>query len=769
MEITPSSPTSLGGSAGSGGSGGSGGSAGSGGSPGPGGSAASGVLARFVHAAARSAARRPKTTVALWLTLIVACVALGSSDGMRTLSNSGSGTGESARADARLSASGLQGPATENVLVRSSSPQRTAHAVAALEAGARRLPAVKSVDGPDRSPELSRAGGRTALVVVTLRGDPNNPDSRAADVQHFVNQLATHEHGVTFNEAGSGSEDNAITQLVNNGLHRAELISIPITLLILVLAFGALVAASVPLLLGLTSVGAAIGALGLVSHIAPNGSSTAPVVVLIGLAVGVDYSLFYIRRERIERRNGASADAALAATSATVGRAILVAGMTVVIGLAGLLFTGFGVFTSMALGAILVVAIAVVGSLTVLPAMLALLGDRIDRGRLWPRRRKARSRRRRRTMWQVLAAGVTNRPRTSLALAVVILAALAAPVISIQTAEPGQNDVSPNTPIRIADRAIERAFPGSSDTADLVVGGDGLHRKQAQIALRKIGRQGQQITGGRGAVAMQISRDGQTALLQIPMPESSLSVADHKVQTLRHELEPAVASAILGAHADLTGDYAGNLDFSSRLSHVTPLVIAFVLGLAFILLVATFRSWRLALSVIGLNLLSVGAAFGVLVAVFQHHWAQSLLHFQSDGAVVDWLPLFAFVVLFGLSMDYTVLVLERAREARLAGASAKEAAAEALGSTGGTVTSAALVMIAVFSVFATLPLLEFKQLGVGLAAAIALDATIVRGLALPAALTLLGDRGLAPARPSRTRARGWDHGVSVAAIGSKND
>ena len=370
-------------------------------------------------------------------------------------------------------------------------------------------------------------------------------------------------------------------------------------------------------------------------------------------------------------------------------------------------------------------------------------------------------------MWQVLAAGVTNRPRTALALAVVILAALAAPVISIQTAEPGQNDVSPNTPIRIADRAIERAFPGSSDTADLVVSGDGLHRKQAQIALRKIGRQGQQITGGRGAVATQISRDGQTALLQIPMPESSLSVADHKVQTLRHELEPAVASAILGAHADLTGDYAGNLDFSSRLSHVTPLVIAFVLGLAFILLVATFRSWRLALSVIGLNLLSVGAAFGVLVAVFQHHWAQSLLHFQSDGAVVDWLPLFAFVVLFGLSMDYTVLVLERAREARLAGTSAREAAAEALGSTGGTVTSAALVMIAVFSVFATLPLLEFKQLGVGLAAAIALDATIVRGLALPAALTLLGDRGLAPARPSHTRARGWDHEVSVAAIGSQ--
>ncbi len=743
MQITPSSNTS-------------------------GGTVGHGLLARFVHRAARSAARRPKTTVALWLALIVACVAAGSLAGMRTLSNSRSGTGESARADARLSASGLQGPATEDVLISSHSSAHTARAVAALEAGFRRLPAVKSAAGPDRVPSQSTAGGRTALVVVTLRGDPNSPDGRAAQVQQFVDRMASEQSGVTLREAGSGSEDNAITKLVNDGLHRVELISVPITLLILVLAFGALVAASVPLLLGLTSVAATLGALGLVSHIAPNGSSTAPVVVLIGLAVGVDYSLFYIRRERLERRTGASADAALAATSATVGRAVLVAGTTVVIGLAGLLFTGFGVFTSMALGAILVVAIAVVGSLTVLPATLALLGDRIDRGRLWPRRRRTGTRGRR-TMWQVLAAGVTSRPRLSLAIAVILLAVLAAPVIGIQTGEPGQNDVAPNTPIRVAERAIERAFPGSSDTADLVVSGHGLKRASAVAALRRVGGEGQEITHGRGAVALQVSRDGETAQLQIPIPESSLSVGDQRVRALRHRLEPAVARAIPGAHAELTGDYAGNLDFSSRLSHVTPFVIAFVLGLAFVLLIATFGSPLLAMAVIGLNLLSVGAAFGVLVEVFQHHWAQSLLSFQSFGAVVDWLPLFAFVVLFGLSMDYTVLVLERAREARRSGASAKQAAAQALASTGGAVTSAALVMIAVFSVFATLPLLEFKQLGVGLAAAIALDATIVRGLALPAVLTLLGDRGLAPARIPSKRSQGWDHGVDVAAVGSIND
>jgi RND superfamily putative drug exporter len=704
--------------------------------------------------------------VALWLLLIIACVTAGSLAGMRTLSNAGSGTGESARADARLTASGLKGPVTENVLVRSGDSHRTAAAVTTLAHQARRLPGVIKVQDPANSSGLSRADGRTALVVISLRGDTTRADHEAAGVQRLVAGLQRQRPAVSFQEAGSGSEDNAINQIVNNGLHRAEVISIPITLLILILAFGALVAASVPLLLGLTSVAATLGALGLVSQVAPNGSSTAPVVVLIGLAVGVDYSLFYIRRERAERRAGASADAALAATSATVGRAILVAGTTVVIGLAGLLFTGFGVFTSMALGAILVVAIAVVGSLTVLPAMLALLGDRIDRGRVWRRRRTTRQPR---SAWRGVANVVTGHPRASLASAVVVLAALAAPVLSIQTAAPGENDVPANNPVRMALHAIERAFPGSSDTAGLVVSGRHLGQPRTVAQLRAIGRRGTAITGGRGAVSLQISRDQGTALLSIPIPEGSLSASDHKVLALRHQLEPAVARDIPGAHADLTGGYAGNLDFSSRLSGVTPLVIGFVLALAFVLLVATFRSPLLAASVIGLNLLSVGAAFGILVAAFQYGWAQSLLGFQSDGAVVEWLPLFAFVVLFGLSMDYTVLVLERAREARRAGASARDAAAEALASTGGTVTSAALVMIAVFSVFATLQLLEFKQLGVGLAAAIAIDATIVRVVALPAVLTLLGDRGLAPARERAKRSPAWDHGGRVPALEASHE
>ncbi len=294
--------------------------------------------------------------------------------------------------------------------------------------------------------------------------------------------------------------------------------------------------------------------------------------------------------------------------------------------------------------------------------------------------------------------------------------------------------------------------------------GQRLGRPATLARLRSIGRRGLAITGGRGAVTVRVSRDAQTALVSIPMPQGSVTAAERTVKALRRVLEPATARGIAGARAQLTGDDAGSLDFSSRLSSATPLVIGFVLVLAFVLLIATFGSPLLALSVIGLNLLSVGAAFGVLVAVFQHAWAQSLLSFQSDGAIVEWLPLFAFVVLFGLSMDYTVLILERAREARRAGASAQEAATEALGATGATVTSAAVVMVAVFAVFATLPLLQFKQLGVGLAAAIALDATIVRAVALPALLTVLGDRGVAPARARLGRAGGL--GSSRTCLGS---
>jgi uncharacterized membrane protein YdfJ with MMPL/SSD domain len=695
-----------------------------------------GRLARAVSSISGASARHPRTMVALWLVLIAGCIFAGAAAGTKTLSNAGSGTGESARADAALSAANLKSPATESVLVSSGRAHSTGAAVKALEAGARRLPGVGSAQGPREVPALSRAGGRLQLVQVQLRGDPDHADEHVAPLQRVVASVAAAHPDAKLQEAGEASAGRAMNNVVNNDLSHAELVALPITLIILIFAFGALVAAVVPLLLGLTSVAGALGALGVISQIAPEGQPTGSVVVLIGLAVGVDYSLFYIRREREERRAGRASDAALTAASASVGRAIVVAALTVMVGLAGLMFTGLGVFTSMALGAILVVAIAAVGSVTVLPAVLALLGDRIDRGRLWPRRR------RRNAVapgaWQRVLTGITARPAASLLVTVVLLGALSVPVLSMRTGDPGVQDLPASNAVRVNDQAIERAFPGTPSDAQLVVTGHHLGAPTAQRAMGDLGRRAEAVTDGHGSVTVDMARDGSTALVSVPFPNISLPAQQQMVNRLRQTVDRTLA--LPGANVMLTGDAAGNADYSGRLTTLTPLVIAGVLGLAFLLLVCAFGSPALAASVIGLNLLSVGASFGVLVEVFQHGLGEKLLGFSSDGAIVEWLPLFAFVLLFGLSMDYTVLILERVREERNRGADARTASVRALGATAGTVTSAAAVMIAVFSIFATLHLLEFKQLGFGLAVAILLDATIVRAVALPAAVTLLGRR-----------------------------
>jgi RND superfamily putative drug exporter len=518
--------------------------------------------------------------------------------------------------------------------------------------------------------------------------------------------------------------------------------------------------------------------LGVVSHLAPNSDSTSAVIVLIGLAVGVDYSLFYVRREREERRRGlpearprrtrgqprpaplpATQQSALQAAAASVGRAIVVSGLTVVIALAGLMITGQGDFISMGLGTILVVLIAVIGSLTVLPATLALLGDRVDRGRL-PGYRRLQQRRAKREaragqtlgMWARLARVVTARPGASLITAACILGALAVPLVGMKTAGLTASDLPKGMPVVQATKAIDAAFPGAPEDTVLVVRGKDLGSETTRTALTRLGLKALHVTGGAGGVSVTVSSDATAARIDVPMPDRGERQAKATVALLRADMAPE-ASRISGVRgpALVTGDAASNLDYSNRMSRTTPEVIAFVLALGFLLLLLTFRAPLLAASVMLLNLLSIGAAYGLLVVVFQHTWAQNLLNFTSNGHIVDWLPLFMFVVLFGLSMDYTILVLERIREARVLGLPPRQAAAEGVAATAGTVTSAAVVMVAVFSIFATLDVINFKQLGVGLAAAVLLDATLVRGVALPAVVALLGKRGW-PVRQSSNQA-----------------
>jgi uncharacterized membrane protein YdfJ with MMPL/SSD domain len=341
-----------------------------------------GALARVVRRVAGASARWRKTTLVLWLALVVGCVAAGAMTGTQKLTDAQAGVGQSASADARIAHAGMKDPAVESILVRSSDAAGTRAAAADLQRRAKALPEVAAVHGPADTPDLSTAGGRAVLVQASLRGDPDDAGDHVKPLERTVAAVRADHRGVTLQQAGAGSIENAVDKVVSDDLGHAEVVSIPITLLILVLAFGAIVAASVPVLLAITSVAAALGAVGLISQIAPTGDTTSSLVVLIGLAVGVDYSLFYIRREREERRAGRGRHAALDAAAAAVGRAIVVSGLTVMVALAGLLVTGMKVFESMALATIAVVAIAVLGSLTVLPAVLAMLGDRVDKGRL---------------------------------------------------------------------------------------------------------------------------------------------------------------------------------------------------------------------------------------------------------------------------------------------------------------------------------------------------------------------------------------------------
>lgn len=713
------------------------------------------LLPRITRRSAAASARHPKLVLGLWLALIAGLFAAGNLIGTEIAGEADFGTGESKQARELVAAAGLEDPLVENILVSSDSAPATAAAARQIVAETRALEETGPVRGPEQSSALTTAEGRVALVQVTLDGESDEAGRLVEPVLASVAKVEADNSAVTAQVVGPGSFEKAIDKILTEDLRKAELISLPVTLFILLLAFGAVVAASVPLFLGVTAVIGAIGGMGLISQLEPMDESAMSLVILMGLAVGVDYSLFYIRREREERRAGRDADAALNATAATVGRAIVISGLTVVVALCGLLLTGLGFFISMGAATMLVVALAVLGSLTALPALLALLGHRVDRGRL-PGLRQLVARRERRRLaaigagrpfgvWARLADAVTRRPTVALVIALCLLGTIAIPALEMRTGNPGSGSLPADTPIIAAERAINEAFPGAPASIDLIVSGEGLDRPEASAGLQEFGNQAGRLTGGGTPVSaeIEVAGDGRTALVRVPAVADGTASEERLVESLRSELAPEVATLIPGAERALVGGGAADgLDFKNRLNEALPLIIAVVLGLALFLMVASFRSLPLALAVIGLNLVSVAAAYGALTVIFQNSWAEGLLGFTSFGAVVDWVPIFVFVILFALSMDYTVLVLERMQEARRKGLDARAAAREGVAHTAGAVTSAAVVMVAIFMIFPTLPLIEMKMLGLTLAIGILLDATIVRGLALPAVVALLGNSGL---------------------------
>ena len=512
------------------------------------------------------------------------------------------------------------------------------------------------------------------------------------------------------------------------------------TLIILIVVFGALVAAGIPLLLALTAIIATFGLVALPSSLIPIDEVTYELILLIGLAVGVDYSMFYLKREREERAAGRSEEAALEAAAATSGRSVLISGLTVIVAMSGMFLAGIQGMSAFAVGTILVVAVAMLGSLTVLPATLSWLGDRVERGRV-PFVSRLRRDDGEGRIWGTIVGAVLRRPVVSALLSAGCLLALAVPALQLRTVQPGIETFPQSLPSIQTYNRIQAAFPGSEIPAGVVVKAADVNAPQVQEAIGQL--EWRALASGQmhEPITVDVNEAGTIATIAIPVDGKGMDAASNAaLATLQGRPRPGDGRrASRTPRSASPGSTAQSKDFNDKLKSVAPLVFGFVLLLAFGLMLVAFRSLVIAAKAIVLNLLSIAAAYGVMVLVFQHGWGKGLLGFESTAGIDSFLPIFMFVILFGLSMDYHVFIISRIREAYDRGMSTDQAITHGIKTTAGVVTSAAIVMVCVFAVFATLSMLIFKQFGVGLAAAILIDATIVRAVLLPASMKLLGD------------------------------
>lgn len=657
------------------------------------------------------------------------------------LRDSQSGSGESRQADAALERAGLQAPIVEVVAIRAATPaaaRRAARAVATAWSTVPGTGPVAGLDADGRAVQRS-ADGRTVLLQTTIAGELADAEAKALTLRER-GTAAARRAGATAHQSGVASITADADARSDAGMRTVELLSLPATLIILLLTFGSAVAALVPLGLAILAVAAGLALGNATSGIVPLSEATASVVVLLGLATTVDYSLFCVKRFREELAGGSVPEAAARATMDTVGRAVLVAGSTVVIALSAMIIAGSAVFTSMAVGSMIVVTVGVLSALTVLPAILTLLGRRIDAGRLpWARGGAQRSHIEG-GRWAAVSGRVVRRPGLALAAVTALLLALAAPALNLKLASADTTTLPQDLPGVQALHEIERAFPSGPSPATVVITGEPARLAAASASIDDIGVAAMRAAGGSGTITRTTSKDGGTIALTVPARDAKALDVDGQTAAVRRAIAPLRPQLGEDATVRVTGMSAGSADFAAAMRRATPIVVGFVLLLAFALLRGTFGSTPLAVGVIALNLLSIGATYGLITAIFQGTWAEELLGFTSIGAVVDWLPLFAFVVLFGLSMDYTVIVLERIREARSEGLPPARATVIGLSHTAVAVTSAASVMVVVFGLFGLVDFLDLKMLGVGMALAVLLDATIVRAIGLPALVALVGER-----------------------------
>jgi putative drug exporter of the RND superfamily len=713
--------------------------------------------------AGRWSAAHWKTATLGWLLLVVTAVVLGSAAGTRQLGDVEQANGETARAERMLADAGITSAAAESVLVQSKtattrSPafRRAVHAVRTTLAA---RPEVTKLQATVTSKDE-----RSALIQFDLKGDADTASDRVKPVLDAVASVQRAQPSFRVEEFGDASSELALDNASGDDFAHAERLSVPLTFIILLFAFGAFVAAGVPVLLALSAVLGSVGISALVSHLAHASDSTSSVILLMGMAVGVDYSLFYVKREREERAAGHAGNDALHRAAATSGQAVLISGITVLIAMAGMLLAGSKIFTSLGIGAMIVVFMSMVGSLTVLPALLGRLGDRIDRGvlavlaagamrvlrrrprslvRLTERRtllQRFKGDRQESRVWAAVLRPSLRHPVIAAAGSATLLVVLALPAFGMHLKLTSFGDLPSRLPIVQTYESVQQAFPGSPSPATVVVRAADVTSPASKAAFADLRRRALASGVMKEPIRTVVNRQHTVAQVDVPLVGDGNDARSFAaLKTLRTTVVPAALGGLSGAEYAVTGETAGNVDFRSTMRARVPIVFAFVLGLAFLLLLLTFRSIVIPIKAIALNLLSVGAAYGVLVWIFQDGHLQGPLGFHSNGGIVTWLPLFLFTVLFGLSMDYHVFILSRIRELVDGGLSTADAVDRGIRTTASTVTSAALVMVAVFAIFATLSILDIKQMGVGLAVAVILDATIIRGVLLPATMKLLGD------------------------------
>ncbi|WP_431893957.1 MMPL family transporter [Nonomuraea sp. bgisy101] len=669
--------------------------------------------------AAMWSATHPWRAIGCWLLFVALCLAVGSAVGTRNATSADYRVGEAGRAEAIAEAGELRNRPVERVMI-SGPAEESDTAARELTARMKALPEVHGVASPVRS-----ADGSALLVSVTMKGAELDGKAKVAALTAQTDAVQRAHPALRVEQTGTASIGKGVDRQRGQDLALSEAITFPVTLVTLLVVFGSVIMAGVPLLLALSSIAAAVGLSMLASHLSPDAGVGTNVILLIGMAVGVDYTLFYLKREREERARAGgrlSPEALVELAAATSGRMIVVSGLAVIVSTATLYLATDVVFSSLATGTIVVVLASVISSLTALPALLVLIGRRTS-----ARPKQARAGR----LWDALLTPAARRPWITLAASVLVMVVLSLPLLGMEQRVLNKDSHSREIPALQSYDRLTAAFPELRIRHQVVARATSGRRAEMTAALRELVRRTRHDPLYTGDPALRLSADETVAVLDVASPyRLSSAEAGRSLDRLRTVHLPATLGAVEGVEAYVSGDVARDADYLAHQNAKLPLVGGALLLVTFAMTVAVFRSVVIGAVGVVLNVLSATAAMGVLTLVF-----------HTVGSRV---PLFLLVILFGLSMDYQVFVVSRIKEAVERGLGHRTAVIDGVARSASVVTSAAVVMVTVFASFVFLHLAEMRQIGLGLAVAVLLDAVVVRVLILPAALVLLGRRSWWP-------------------------